>query len=51
MWFKGLKFDLTTCVLQSFRSGVHGAHRVSGELLEQPLPHILESAAGRETIQ
>ena len=29
------------------RSGVHGAHRASGEMLEQPLPHILESAAGR----
>ena len=30
-----------------FRSGVHGAHRASGEMLEQPLPHILESVAGR----
>ena len=26
---------------------MHGAHRASGEMLERPLPHILESAAGR----
>ena len=26
---------------------MHGAHRASGEMLEQPLPHILESVAGR----